>query len=101
MFEVVLISEKTGVQGCMRSYIGKCTQNPLKPPGASQRRSLTSYNLVALPDSGWVEKKSGLGIPVTLKPRYLLRRNFLHSQVTMVRNGLFQPCFVKPGDSPA
>ena len=31
---------KTGVQGCMLSYIGKCTQAPLKQPGASQCGSL-------------------------------------------------------------
>ena len=35
--------KKTGVQGCMPSYIGKCTQTPLKPPGAPQRRSLIRY----------------------------------------------------------
>ena len=40
--------KKTGVRGCMRSYIGKCTQTPLKPPGASQRRSqLVWYRLVS------------------------------------------------------
>ena len=76
MFEVVLISEKTGVQGCMRSYIGKCTQNPLKPPGASQRRSLTSYNLVALPDSGWVEKKIRLGNPSHIKTQVFAETKF-------------------------
>ena len=40
--------KKTGVRGCMRSCIGKCTQTPLKPPGASQRRSqLVWYSLVS------------------------------------------------------
>jgi hypothetical protein len=60
----------------MRSYIGKCTQNPLKPPGASQRRSLTSYNLVALPDSGWVEKKIRLGNPSHIKTQVFAETKF-------------------------
>ena len=41
MVEVVFEKWKTGVQGCMRRYIGKCTQPPLKPPGASQRLDVT------------------------------------------------------------
>ena len=56
MVEVVFEKWKTGVQGCMRRYIGKCTQPPLKPPGASQRRShiVTRCYLNAIALKAWV-----------------------------------------------
>ena len=43
-----LRSEKTGVQGCMCSYIGKCTQTPLKPPGAH-----ASWSMYIQPMAKW------------------------------------------------